>query len=91
MGLLLTHGRVMRISLLDIRKLEAPVADKVTTTIFRSNKTQAVRLPRAVAFPGEVTEVEVIAIGSSRLICPVGHRWDTFLSRETRVPGSRHH
>lgn len=61
------------------------MADKVTTKIFRSNKTQAVRLPRAVAFPGEVTEVEVIAIGNSRLICPVGHRWDTFFNREAKV------
>ena len=58
---------------------------KVTTTIFRSNRTQAVRLPKAVAFPGEVSEVEIIAIGSSRLICPVGHRWDTFFGRETKV------
>ena len=61
------------------------MADKVTTKIFRSNKTQAVRLPRAVAFPGEVTDVEVIAIGNSRLICPVGHRWDAFFSREAKV------
>lgn len=53
------------------------MAGRVTTTIFRSNKTQAVHLPKAVAFPGvafpgEVSEVEIIAIGSSRLICPVG-------------------
>jgi antitoxin VapB len=65
--------------------LEARVADKVTTKIFRSNKTQAVRLPKTVAFPGEFTEVEVIAIGSSRLICPVGRRWDTFFSRDATV------
>ena len=61
------------------------MTNKVTTTIFRSNKTQAVRLPKAVAFPGEVSEVEIIAIGSSRLICPVGHRWDTFFCRETKI------
>ena len=59
--------------------------NKVTTTLFRSNKTQAVRLPKAVAFPGDVGEVEIIAIGSSRLICPVGHRWDTFFGREAKV------
>lgn len=61
------------------------MAERVTTTIFLSNKMQAVRLPKAVAFPDEVSEVEIIAIGSSRLISPVGHRWDTFFSRETRV------
>ena len=61
------------------------MAGKATTTVFLSNKTQAVRLPKAVAFPGDVSEVEIIAIGNSRLICPVGHRWDTFFSRETKV------
>lgn len=61
------------------------MADKVTTTIFRNNRTQAVRLPKAVAFPSKVKEVEIIAIGSSRLICPVGHRWDTFFSRDIKV------
>lgn len=57
------------------------MTDKVTKTIFRSNNSQAARLPKAVAFPGDVNEVEIIAIGSSRLICPVGRRWDTFFGR----------
>jgi antitoxin VapB len=61
------------------------MSSKVTTTLFRNNRTQAVRLPKAVAFPGVVKEVEIIAIGSSRLICPVGHRWDTYFSRNSRV------
>ena len=56
-----------------------------TTTIFKSNQTQAVRLPKAVAFPDNVKEVEIIVIGASRLICPVGHRWDDFFNRKERV------
>lgn len=56
-----------------------------TTTLFKSNKTQAVRLPKAVAFPDDVKEVEVIVIGSSRLICPVGHRWDDYFNRKSKV------
>ena len=56
-----------------------------TTTLFNSNKTQAVRLPKAVAFPADVKEVEIIVIGSSRLICPVGHRWDDFFNRKPKV------
>jgi antitoxin VapB len=55
------------------------------TTIFKSNQTQAVRLPKAVAFPDDVREVEIIAIGDSRLICPVGHRWDTFFDGKPKV------
>ena len=56
-----------------------------TTKIFKSNRTQAVRLPKAAAFPDDVAEVEIIVLGSSRLICPVGHRWDTYFTRNSNV------
>jgi antitoxin VapB len=46
------------------------------STVFKSNRSQAVRLPKPVAFPEEVHQVEIITLGSSRLISPVGHRWD---------------
>jgi antitoxin VapB len=46
--------------------------------IFKNNRTQAVRLPKAVAFPDHVREVEIIQLGQSRLIVPVGLRWDDF-------------
>jgi antitoxin VapB len=55
------------------------------TTLFKSNQTQAVRLPKAVAFPDDIKEVEIIAIGNSRLICPVGHRWDSFFDGKPKV------
>lgn len=48
----------------------------VTTKLFTNNTTQAVRLPRDVAFPADVREVEVIVIGQARLIVPVAQRWD---------------
>lgn len=48
----------------------------VVTTVFRNNRTQAVRLPKAVALPDEVTQVEVRAIGTSRVISPLGASWD---------------
>jgi antitoxin VapB len=51
-----------------------------TTVIFKSNKTQAVRLPKDVAFPDDVHEVEIIKVGNSRIVSPVGHRWDSFFS-----------
>jgi antitoxin VapB len=35
-----------------------------------------VRLPKAVAFPAEVHQVEIINVGYSRLITPVGKRWE---------------
>ena len=56
-----------------------------TTVVFKSNKTQAVRLPKDVAFPEGVREVEIVKVGNSRVISPVGHRWDTFFARGTRL------
>ena len=55
-----------------------------TTAVFKSNQTQAVRLPKDVAFPEGVTEVEITKVGSSRVISPVGHRWDSYFDRPTR-------
>lgn len=46
------------------------------STVFTSNRSQAVRLPKPVAFPEGVHQVEIIAIGSSRIVSPVGRRWD---------------
>jgi antitoxin VapB len=49
-----------------------------SSTIFTSNRTQAVRLPKAVAFPDHVRRVDVIKVGQGRLIVPQGRRWDDF-------------
>jgi antitoxin VapB len=48
------------------------------STVFRTNKSQAVRLPKAVALPDNVKQVEITKIGQSRLISPVGRSWDAF-------------
>jgi antitoxin VapB len=48
------------------------------STVFTSNRTQAVRLPKAVAFPDGVREVEVIKVGNTRVITPLGRRWEDF-------------
>ena len=47
-----------------------------SSTIFTSNRSQAVRLPKAVAFPDQVHRVDVLKIGRSRVIVPQGKRWD---------------
>ena len=56
-----------------------------TTVIFKSNQTQAVRLPKDVAFPEDVREVEIIKVGNSRIISPVGQRWDSFFAAGPHV------
>ena len=48
------------------------------TTLFRSNRSQAVRLPKDVAFPSEVREVAVLRDGQRRVIVPANSSWDDF-------------
>lgn len=55
------------------------------STVFITNRSQAVRLPKAVAFPEGVRQVEVIKVGRSRVITPVGHRWDDFFDNGPRA------
>ncbi|AMD61346.1 type II toxin-antitoxin system VapB family antitoxin [Agrobacterium pusense] len=52
-----------------------------TSTVFTSNRSQAVRLPKTVAFPDDVHKVEILKVGLTRIIVPYGKRWDDlFLS-----------
>ena len=55
------------------------------STVFKSNRSQAVRLPKPVAFPDGVRQVEIVKIGRSRLVSPVGKRWDDLFSSGPRA------
>ncbi len=48
------------------------------TTLFRSNRSQAVRLPKDVAFPPGVREVSILRDGARRVIVPANAIWDDF-------------
>lgn len=48
------------------------------TTVFQSNRSQAVRLPKDVAFPAGVREVTVLRDGKRRVIVPTDSVWDDF-------------
>jgi antitoxin VapB len=50
----------------------------VRTTLFQSNRSQAVRLPKDVAFPEGTREVAVLRDGKRRVIVPAGAVWDDF-------------
>lgn len=52
------------------------------STVFTTNKSQAVRLPKPVALPDSVRQVEITKVGRSRLISPVGQSWDAFFDGE---------
>lgn len=51
-------------------------------TIFKSNRSQAVRLPKAVAFPDDVKELRVIKEGKSLRLVPLEALWDDFFNSE---------
>jgi len=55
------------------------------STVFMSNRSQAVRLPKAVAFPEDVHQVDILKIGRGRLIVPQGKRWDDLFQHGPRV------
>ena len=46
------------------------------STVFKNNRSQAVRLPKAVALPEGVEKVDIVAVGRSRVITPAGQAWD---------------
>ncbi len=48
------------------------------TTLFQSNRSQAVRLPKDVAFPDDVRSVTILREGKRRVIVPTGSLWDDF-------------
>ena len=48
------------------------------TTLFQSNRSQAVRLPKSVAFPEGVKEVTVLRDGVRRVIVPSNAVWEDF-------------
>ena len=69
---------------MDIR-LVYPLIEVLTMEragVFKSNKSQAVRLPRAVALPESVKQVDIVVLGRSRLIVPAGEAWESWFEGE---------
>jgi antitoxin VapB len=49
--------------------------------VFVTNRSQAVRLPKEVAFPDDVRQVDIIKRGNTRIITPVGKRWEDWFEK----------
>jgi antitoxin VapB len=47
-----------------------------TTNVFKSNNSQAVRFPKAVALPESTRTVSIISEGNRRIITPIDQTWD---------------
>ncbi len=52
------------------------------SSVFMNNKSQAVRLPKAVALPETVKKVDIVKVGRARVITPAGESWDVWFDRE---------
>lgn len=53
-----------------------------SVSVLKNNTLQTVPLPRSVAFPDAVTQVDIIALGRARLIVPAGEGWDSWFDDE---------
>ena len=54
--------------------------------IFKSNRSQAVRLPKSVALPDDVKRVDVVVVGRTRILTPAGESWDSWFDGEGASP-----
>jgi antitoxin VapB len=50
------------------------------TKLFQSNRSQAMRLPKDVAFPAAVSEVAIFRDGARRVVVPANAVWDDFFA-----------
>jgi len=58
----------------------------VSSKLFLNNTTQAIRLPKDVAFPADVLEVDIIVQGDARIMVPKGHGWSWWAEHGPRLP-----
>jgi antitoxin VapB len=52
-----------------------------TAALFKSNRNQAVRLPKDFTFPDDVDKVLIRRVGKSILLTPPNAFWDDFFDR----------
>lgn len=51
-----------------------------SSKLFRSNRSQAVRLPKEIAFADDVKDVVIRKVGEARIIMPANAQWDDFFA-----------
>ena len=61
--------------------IQTTIPSKKRVAVFKTNRSQAVRVPKELAFPDDVKEVYVIRRGKSLIITPVDALWDDFFNR----------
>lgn len=52
-------------------------------SVFKTNRNQAIRLPKQLSLPEGVHTVEIFRSGHALIIVPAGRRWDDFFDGPT--------
>lgn len=52
------------------------------TIIVMSDTSQLIHLPKSVAFPDSVKQLNIIPLGRARLLVPEGEDWDSWFNRD---------
>ncbi len=52
----------------------------IRSSLFKSNRSQAVRLPKTIAFSDDVKQVAVWREGNHRILAPADAMWDDFFA-----------
>ena len=55
------------------------------SAVFKLNKSQAVRIPKKIAFSDEVTSVSVVRRGASIVLTPLDRSWDSWFDHDLAV------
>ncbi|MWC00014.1 type II toxin-antitoxin system VapB family antitoxin [Agromyces seonyuensis] len=58
----------------------------IRTTVFKNNRTQAVRLPKDVAFGDDVKAVDILVVGDARVVTPAGGAVDYWFDHAPLAP-----
>ncbi|NIJ09332.1 antitoxin VapB [Sphingomonas vulcanisoli] len=53
-----------------------------TARVFVTNRSQAVRIPKAAEFPADVRDVAIRCVGRSRVMSPAAGTWDDFFDAD---------
>jgi antitoxin VapB len=61
--------------------MNAPLKTLRTAAVFKSNRSQAVRIPKEFAFPDGVKDVYIRRVGKSLVVTPIDALWDDFFDR----------
>lgn len=61
--------------------MNAPSKISRTAALFKSNRNQAVRIPKDMEFPEDVKKVLIRKVGNTLVLAPADAFWDDFFAR----------